>query len=415
MSVIGLLQKVVGLQRGRGGPTTPAARSLSPELLTEITGKHEAPGATTEAADHTAPICIGIRATIRAALPDSPQVPVLLRQISSLGVEMLVDGPLPSGEQFWLYIPKANDESDHVAIWCLVLACETGGFEESAYVATGTFVEGAPPALPQDALTEEEAARLMEGDARSAGESAPHPRPGSTLFAATPEEEKKDEKTEETEAVVSLTEEPEEEVAKPAKAATQPTKEAAAPVWTEVPMEPLKTEQKAAEPPAVPATQAVSASLPGQAPAKVEAPVIEAIKAAPAEVRHETPAPPSIKPAALKIAPVQSTDLTAQEVRRMDRTIKAQAAFFNRLRKQWDENKLVANAALRDELMAMQESIESLRMRMAAEEQARRRKPRKPRRRRRERRRRPRNAPRQRRRRRRRGRIARARASTTAG
>jgi hypothetical protein len=354
MSVIGLLQKVIGLQKGRG-EAAQIARTLTPELLTQITGTHQAPGDPTNAGDPTAPICIGIRATVRAALPDSPHVPVLLRQISSLGAEMLVEGPLPNGEQFWLYIPT-HDNKQNVAIWCVVLACETGGFEESAYVATATFIEGDPPQL--------EIAPAAEEAAAEAKPVAPQPRPDSPIFSkAQPSVDEDPE-----EAAFELIDEPGEPVSEEGNApmAAKVPAPAPAPEWKEIPLEsaskpaaptPAAEEPIAVEAPAVPATPAPSA-----------APVVEAPEP-PASIPLIPPHAITAMAAAIKKADEDLGGLDLAQLRRVGRTINAQVAFLNRIKRRWDQKQLTANDSLRQDLQAVHEAFENLRLRLAADEE----------------------------------------------
>jgi hypothetical protein len=73
--------------------------------------------------------------------------------------------------------------------------------------------------------------------------------------------------------------------------------------------------------------------------------------------------------AAIKKADEDLGGLDLAQLRRVGRTINAQVAFLNRIKRRWDQKQLTANDSLRQDLQAVHEAFENLRLRLAADEE----------------------------------------------
>jgi hypothetical protein len=175
---------VLGFLRRKGSSTAPLApRTLATQLLESLTGACQLPEASENDRRAFGRICIGTRAMLRSATSDATLVSVLLRDICAASVGILIDSPVNAGELYWIYIPKPEDPDDVVALSCVIVRCDRGGFERSAYVAAATFIEGEPPALPPPAQAQPAAA---PGQVEEEGHRAAPSRLGSKLFLPTP-------------------------------------------------------------------------------------------------------------------------------------------------------------------------------------------------------------------------------------
>lgn len=332
----------LGFIRKKGKVRTDAVpRTLSDELLEELTGACQLPDANQGDRRAFGRICIGTRAMLCAATENSQTVSVLLRDLCVASAGILVDSPLPTGEEYWLYIPKAQDPDDVVALCCVIVRCDPGGFERSAYVAAASFIEGQPPAL---ASPEAEQRAGSPNQAEEEGHRPFVPRPGSTLFLPSTDPTTAPQATAPPAAEQSPAAEPAPAEAAPVATSVDIVATTAAPMPVEI-VTPA------------PAPQPVDAVVPAppQPPPSGPPPVVN--EPAPQVVPHVQP--PSENGA--DIAP-----LSPQQIRRMADTVKPHLAYLKRMINRMEQQGIGPDDPMRQEMHKAYDAVEQLHRRLEA-------------------------------------------------
>jgi hypothetical protein len=317
-------------KRGKSARADAVPRTLSEELLRELTGAGQAPETGGDDRRAFGRIRIGTRATLRLASEDSKPVSVLLRDLCVASVGILVDSPVITGAEYWIYIPKPQNPDEVVALCCVIVRCDAGGFERSAYVAAASFIEGDPPALPasQSAAQAEPPNQLEEE-----GHLSFTPRPGSHLFLPSSDP-----------TPVAATSPPAESVdsdqAAPVLASAPPAAPAppppiAAPVEPAPPPQDAILVEPAAPPPAPPASP--------PRPVRTESSP-EISQPAKAPVTHDAPATP----------------FTEHQIRKMGQTLQPHLAYLKRMINRMDHQGIGPDDPLRQELIQACQSVEQL-------------------------------------------------------
>lgn len=177
MSILGFLK------RGKTS-AQPVPRTLSTEILEAVTGSCVLPDEKEKVHERRkhSRFSVGARVQIREARSDSEPISVLLRDISVASVGLLVDSPLPRGVEYWIYIPKAENPHEVLAFSCIIERCDPGGFELSAFVAAGVFVDGEPPMLETAIPAVVELVVLPPNQSEEEGGPPTRTRGSSSLF-----------------------------------------------------------------------------------------------------------------------------------------------------------------------------------------------------------------------------------------
>jgi hypothetical protein len=323
---------MLGFGRKKPAKADAVPRTLSEDLLGALTGACPLPAAGENERRAFGRVVIGTRATLRAARDDSEPVPVLLRDLCAASVGILIDSPVAANEEYWIYIPKPDDPDDVVSLSCVMVRCDPGGFERSAYVAAATFIEGEPPPLPE-AVDPAEAAG-SPNQLEEEGQRAPVIRVGGLFLPPDPA----------------------------AAAPAPPTADPAA-------LDPAALDPAATD-------QHVSAAL---EPAQVPAPAQPAPMQAPAEVVTPEPAicpPPVCRESSLEAAraaeaPVEhwapAMELTPAQIRRMADTIRPHLAYLKRMMNRLDHYQIGPDDSLRQGLDKAHRAVEQLQMLMESQ------------------------------------------------
>ena len=313
---------MLGFGRKKSAKADAVPLTLSAELLAALTGACPLPEASENERRAFGRICIGTRATLRAAGSDCPPVPVLLRDLCAASVGVLVDSPVETDKEYWIYIPKPDDPDDVVALCCVMVRCDPGGFERSAYVAAATFIEGDPPPL------EPEPAQETAGPPNQLEEEGHHSPPARRvggLFLPTPD---------------------------PAPAAAAPTTPDPAASDQQTPPAP----QPVAAPPSEPV---------GAAACDQEVTPPPPSQPCPAPPVCQEPSPQIPQPAeSPKREESEPAQLTPDQIRRIADTIKPHLAYLKRLMNRMDHHQASPDASLRQDLDKANQAVEQLHRRL---------------------------------------------------
>jgi hypothetical protein len=248
----------------------------------------------------------------------------MLREISETSLSLLIYGPIPEGEQFWMYIPVIGAPNDCVAIWCVVEECKGSGLEDEGYVARASFMDGTPPALPvQNA-----------------------PAPVKTTRPTTPSR--------------MFTQEESTEVSH-----SSPD---AAPARAGVGGLFLRSEDPAAAPPQQPheTTSEYATTQPQPVPVEYTPPAVSHPIAAPSSRAMELPPMTEIvgdhHEDDSDISSRSKAPLTSRQLRNIAQLIRSQLMNLNRLSQRLDRHKIPDEEALRGDLFNAREAMQQLRM-----------------------------------------------------
>jgi hypothetical protein len=151
MSILSLFRRAVAPSKSADcGDVSAVPRTLSKELLVDVTGACELPVARDEQGRRECwRVPIGTRATLRMCGGDSAPISIIVRDISAIGIGLLFEKPLNAGERFWIYLPKPAEQGEIVGLCCVAIRSDRGGAFKELYVIGATFVEGDAPPLPK--------------------------------------------------------------------------------------------------------------------------------------------------------------------------------------------------------------------------------------------------------------------------
>ncbi|MDP9174094.1 MAG: hypothetical protein M3O30_09550 [Planctomycetota bacterium] len=185
MSILTLFRKFTAsaaAERRAAGGSVP--RTLSKELLVAITGASEMPSSDNGKRGESWRVPIGTRAFIRVPREDPRAISIVVRDISAVGVSLHYEKAMKPGQQFCLYLHKAESSDETVGIVCAAASSDRGGAFRELYVISATFIEGEPPVLSLQQLNQgdnTEPNRHEEGG-HASGRAAPMVRLGSSIF-----------------------------------------------------------------------------------------------------------------------------------------------------------------------------------------------------------------------------------------
>lgn len=324
---------MLGFGRKKLAKADAVPRTLSEELLAALTGACPVPEASENERRAFGRVAIGTRATLRAARENSEPVPVLLRDLCAASVGILIDSPVPANEEYWIYIPKPDDPDDVVALNCVMVRCDPGGFERSAYVAAATFIEGEPPPLPEPVDPAEQAG--SPNQLEEEGHRAPVIRVGGLFLPPDP---------------AAVPQGP--PAADPA--ASDPAALDPAASDRQAPAAPEQAQPAVAAQP--PATQVAAEVVKPEPPIRPPPPVChesspEVARPAEASIEHWAPA----------------MELTPAQIRRMADTIKPHLVYLKRMMNRLDHYQIGPDDSLRQGLDKAHRAVEQLQLLMESQ------------------------------------------------